>query len=568
MVIWSVTSGKRQILMDGREVHYSANRVGILDFSWNTKGSHVLKVTCHAAPPLSATPGFRQYDMFIDGQSFFNMPKVYELGVRGVAAVDNRQPVPYGGGGYDSNFSPRSSYSGVGGGYERDDSSSFRVPRSSTEEDEELQRAIRASLEESKRHLKEASPPDVLDSAPAPAPDTTDLLDFGGPEPSLPAIMPDASATYGAPALPPTTTPFYDAGYGAPPPSQPPAYDGGYAAAALPPAQYGAPPPPAAYGAPPPAYGAPPQQQYLALPSSQPMPPSQPPAYGAPQLTTGPPAYGAPSAPAYGASPQPSYASAGTGTQFDDPFAPKPPTFHDTANDILKNYGPSATTPSSAMTSGRYQPGQPFFAESPSAPPPPQNYMSPPAYETPQQQQVNGNHGMGGTPLTMEKLAIADEEEPKNPFDAALKKLVNIDHIDEPAEEKLRLTMKKQEDEKAKKNKGKSVPLPPVAQRKLGSGATLGEISQVKPQQEKKSVMQPPPGLFQGDPAMYGALVVHGQGPPPLQPQGFGVVHMQSQIQAQRQYMYGAPSQFQQYSQQQPPPPQQQQQPQPGYGYR
>ena len=45
VVIWSVTSGKRQVLMDGREIHYSANRVGILDFSWSTKGNHVIKLT-------------------------------------------------------------------------------------------------------------------------------------------------------------------------------------------------------------------------------------------------------------------------------------------------------------------------------------------------------------------------------------------------------------------------------------------------------------------------------------------------------------------------------------------
>eukprot|EP00429_Kryptoperidinium_foliaceum_P028964 CAMPEP_0176140826 /NCGR_PEP_ID=MMETSP0120_2-20121206/71598_1 /TAXON_ID=160619 /ORGANISM="Kryptoperidinium foliaceum, Strain CCMP 1326" /LENGTH=108 /DNA_ID=CAMNT_0017476929 /DNA_START=122 /DNA_END=444 /DNA_ORIENTATION=- len=52
-VVWSITSGKRQIMMDTREIHYSSSRAGILDFSWTTKGNHVVKVVCHAAPPLS-----------------------------------------------------------------------------------------------------------------------------------------------------------------------------------------------------------------------------------------------------------------------------------------------------------------------------------------------------------------------------------------------------------------------------------------------------------------------------------------------------------------------------------
>jgi len=61
------------ILADGHEVHYSTNRGGEIDFSWTMKGNHILKVTAHAAPPLTATPGFRQYDLHIDGQSFFTM---------------------------------------------------------------------------------------------------------------------------------------------------------------------------------------------------------------------------------------------------------------------------------------------------------------------------------------------------------------------------------------------------------------------------------------------------------------------------------------------------------------
>lgn len=79
--IWSITSGKRTILFDGHEVHYSVGRMGIFDHSWTMKNNHVLKIIAHASPPLSPTPGFRQYDFFVDGQSFFSFPKVYRLGM-------------------------------------------------------------------------------------------------------------------------------------------------------------------------------------------------------------------------------------------------------------------------------------------------------------------------------------------------------------------------------------------------------------------------------------------------------------------------------------------------------
>ena len=80
-LVWSITSGKRLVLADGQEVHYSSSRNSIFDFSWTMRGNHVLKIVAHASPPLSPTPGFRQYDFFIDGQSFFSFPKVFRLGM-------------------------------------------------------------------------------------------------------------------------------------------------------------------------------------------------------------------------------------------------------------------------------------------------------------------------------------------------------------------------------------------------------------------------------------------------------------------------------------------------------
>jgi hypothetical protein len=45
------------------------------------RGNHVLKLVANANPPMTPTPGFRQYDFFIDGMSFFEFPKLFRLGL-------------------------------------------------------------------------------------------------------------------------------------------------------------------------------------------------------------------------------------------------------------------------------------------------------------------------------------------------------------------------------------------------------------------------------------------------------------------------------------------------------
>mmetsp|Transcript_7894 Transcript_7894/g.11920 ORF Transcript_7894/g.11920 Transcript_7894/m.11920 type:complete len:603 (-) Transcript_7894:326-2134(-) len=88
-LIWSLTSGKRLVLADGQEVHYSNSRSQIFDFSWTMRGNHVLKVVSHSTTPMNAHPNFRQYDFFVDGMSFFSMPKVYRLGLTGAEPVQD-----------------------------------------------------------------------------------------------------------------------------------------------------------------------------------------------------------------------------------------------------------------------------------------------------------------------------------------------------------------------------------------------------------------------------------------------------------------------------------------------
>ena len=81
VMVWSLTSGKQFVLADGVEVYFQTSRWSDrLECSWTMKGGHEVKVLAYAAPPLFATPGFRQYDMFIDGLSFWEMPKIFQLG--------------------------------------------------------------------------------------------------------------------------------------------------------------------------------------------------------------------------------------------------------------------------------------------------------------------------------------------------------------------------------------------------------------------------------------------------------------------------------------------------------
>ena len=489
VIVWSITSGKRQIMMDGREVHYSTNRTNVLEHSWTSRGNHIVKVLCHATLPLSAAPGFRQYDLFIDGQSFFTMPKMYELGLRS-GSRDNRVSGPR------SALPPPAA---------------VKAPRSAQEEQEDLQKAIKASLEESRAHLEQKSmapPPPVAAPAPPAVPDGDDLMSLGMGDPTVPAGY---DSVFGASASQPyQQAPAYQqqVGYQQPPiyeepsayqqqpayqqPTGTPAYPtsnaGSAAYPALPastataqdPAYYPPPPAPAPYMAPPTT----PSVTY-ATPAASP-----------PQTGTVLPDTFTPN-PSGPADLYDTYAA-------EDPFAPRaaPPATHSqVTNEILSEYmSPAPAT--GAQPAGLATPGGAGQAL------------------------ANGD-----TPGSAAMIKFEDDE-PSNPFDAALKKLVNVDHIDQPAEVHLAVKKKEEESEKMRK-KGKSKGLPPAAHQVVGGQATLDQISEVKSKKEpKEDIMKAPPQLFSAEAQQAGMMVVYGQpaqqGPPPLQkPQGFGVGYPQ-----------------------------------------
>lgn len=501
-IVWSVTSGKRQIAMDGKEIHYSSSRSGLLDFSWTTRGNHVIKVIAHAAPPLSATPGFRQYDLLIDGQSFFTMPKVYELGLKGPIQAHARVPGDFNYAQTSSNYptSPLSAGSGGAGGRQYDLSTGEYIapPRTREEEEEDLKKAIAASIEESRRHLEGKSGGDDRSAYTLPQAETgADLLDLGGQAASSAAYSQrpafDTQSVYSAP-------PTYSSGqppslsFQSPPGltnsvgSPQPAYAGALVPAHAPPGYYGAPPP---YASPPagtPSYASPPPQASSGPPQG-PSYTSPPPVPPVPAPT---PEY-RPYEPAqeyYSVPPgQPRDVFGLASPPEEDPFAPKPPpppSRDDIAREVrLLRVFLSLFLSLYLTFFFRLQILGAYSAPTtPAGMAPPNQFASPNGEASPQ---MNGHTPQievnGGGRLSMNTLAItaeAEEEEELDPVQAAMRKLVNIDRIDEPAEEKYKLTMM-QKEEKDKTPKNKSKALPPVASGYVGANATLEQIKTVKP---------------------------------------------------------------------------------------
>jgi hypothetical protein len=77
VMVWSLTSGKQFVLADGIETYFSKSGLtDRLECSWTMKGGHEFRVVAH----LFAQPGVRQFDLSIDGLSFCDMPKMFQLG--------------------------------------------------------------------------------------------------------------------------------------------------------------------------------------------------------------------------------------------------------------------------------------------------------------------------------------------------------------------------------------------------------------------------------------------------------------------------------------------------------
>jgi hypothetical protein len=274
-----------------------------LDFSWSIRDNHVIKVIAHASPPLSAVPGFRQYDMYVDGQSFFTMPKVYELGIKGPGS--STSPRHFG-------AAPPAErhYDLQRGGYVG------AAPTTPYEEEAALKRAIAESLIESRAHLSSTGRIESGGGGYSPEPPaletsgTGDLLDFDAFEAPAPAPLPAIAA---APMQDTQSLVSYQGG-NAQYPGAPPAMMSPDAMSYSSATTYSAPPDRNQYAPQPP----PAQYQYAPQPPVQNEYARQPPAQN--QYAPYPPAQD------HFAPPPAQYAPANQfAPQADDPFAPKPP---------------------------------------------------------------------------------------------------------------------------------------------------------------------------------------------------------------------------------------------------
>ena len=83
LLVWSLLSGKKVVSMDDRVVHISCEGK-ITQSRFETSfplGYHTLKIIAHAVPPSrNVDSGWRQFDLLLDGLSFFAFAKLYSLG--------------------------------------------------------------------------------------------------------------------------------------------------------------------------------------------------------------------------------------------------------------------------------------------------------------------------------------------------------------------------------------------------------------------------------------------------------------------------------------------------------
>lgn len=570
-IVWSITSGKRLVLMDGKETHFSSSRNNLFEFSWTMKGNHVLKIAAHAQPPMSAAPGFRQYDFFVDGQSFFTFPKVFRLGLApndprgagGSSSGRRRDASNYGNrsnNGYD-NYGGRAGgdmvpyANGAGGGDVRSMNSnniaSIEAPHNPEEEDAYLRQAIENSLKEGPSPNRRPAP------APAPAADNL-LLDFMTPAAPAPVA-----------ALPPSTSQYPGDMYGAPTPQQQPAY------AALPPSNTAPAGPPTQqqqqmvptgassdpWGMASMANSLPSTQGAVAQPAPNPygapapllpqQPAQQPPAAAVPGqqqygFAAAPPPFGSPPPTSISATPKETPVTQASSLGFASPLA--------------QPFGPPKEQPQlqpQQLQLGVEQEEQPIPQEPVVEPAPAPAPPSDPALLS-----MNVLSGQPG-PLVTEAMTNGTAGQAAGSMaDQAYAKLVNLDAFD--------LVQDKSAD--SRQNPFDMAGTTSTANANL----SLADMKKTKkPSEPKKSVMNSPapaPGALvlsgnqQGNFGGYGGMGTMGQQPPatgmmgqqqppPLQQPGYGGMQ-QPQMQG---YGQPLPLQQQQYGMQAPAPPMQQQ---------
>lgn len=493
------------MLADGQEVHYSSNRTQVFDFSWTMRGNHVLKIIAHATSPLNPSHNFRQYDFFVDGMSFFNMPKVHRLGLMGSAPVHDSGALVMA---HSSRTGTYSNYN-MGGSYygaPRNDTVSpssakrsiiveMEAPHNAQEEEAYLQEAIKASLSEaneSQNNVPKAAPPQEQDL----------LIDFGS-EPEPQSNVPALTAGTGS-----------NMNYNAAIVTAPPSAASQYALGPSP--GYGYPPAPSADPFAPAPYNAPAPSQYLGaqMTSSQAQFSNAPPAA---QYSTTAFSAPAPAAPSFSQPPAaPAFASPA-------PTAPAPSFAQPPVAPAFSSPAPAAPAPSFAQPTGvpsiSSQPGP-----APGSPVPPTTFVPPPASPESSHSAIAPS---GPAPvLTMAPQAKGLGAD----ANAAYAKFASMDQFD---------LVKPKGSQRANPFDAEPASL-------VDNNATLGSLKSMQQGTEKKEVMKSQSMVVsQNQSGNWGGGIV------PPAPQGYGMMGGMNQG-AQQPSQYGMYGGYGQQQQQQP----------------
>jgi hypothetical protein len=71
------------ILVNSKQIYMDTQKSSTFEYQWTDERGNVMRMTARATPPRGSFNN-RQYDLFINGISFFTLPKAYEIGLRGV----------------------------------------------------------------------------------------------------------------------------------------------------------------------------------------------------------------------------------------------------------------------------------------------------------------------------------------------------------------------------------------------------------------------------------------------------------------------------------------------------
>lgn len=97
-IIWSLSSGKQAIAYDQKEVYFDVGDTtqSKVSHTFKDQRGHTIQVKAHAANMSTKSvpdPHWQQYDILINGVSFFRMPKIFEIGV--VPKVDTNDDASF-----------------------------------------------------------------------------------------------------------------------------------------------------------------------------------------------------------------------------------------------------------------------------------------------------------------------------------------------------------------------------------------------------------------------------------------------------------------------------------------